>query len=294
MDSTVPGTGESLSSERIARLTAECARDLRETAAAYPELYSDFGSPELYRRVATASVLGAPWHTAAELRITCRAALWFFALDWLMDRVATSRSQVDDVVSACRTAADGAAPRTPLARFLADIRRDLITVPAFALSRAAWREELEQVLLAMAREWDWKTEPGAGPTLEEYLSNAHNFGSTWINVSYWIFTDDPDDRPRAVDVLDELRQASDAVQRTLRLANDLATEERDRSWGDLNALMIVGREAVRERIGELYRESCDVLRSLEALCPRQADYLRRQLEFNLDFYGGGSDYWDWR
>ncbi|WP_433172337.1 terpene synthase family protein [Actinoallomurus sp. CA-150999] len=294
MNPAIPGTGEPASSERVARLTAECARDLEETAAAYPDLYAGFGSPGLYRRVATAVALGAPWHTAGELRLPCRAALWYFALDWLMDRMATSRSQVDEVVAGCLATADGAEPRTPLSRFLADIRRDLATVPAFARSGRAWREELEQALAAMAREWGWKTAPGTGPTLEDYLSNAHNFGSTWVNVSYWIFTDDPDDRPRAVDVLDELRQASDAVQRTLRLANDLATEERDHSWGDLNALMIVDRAAVHERISALYRESCEILRALEAVCPRQADYLRRQLEFSLAFYGGGSDYWDWR
>lgn len=275
---------------RAAALAAACARDLRRYAAGHADLFSARAFDEVCATVAHANAFGAPWHTAGELRTACRSALWVFALDWLVDHVADERGQVRAVVAGCEAVAGGAEPATPLTRMLADLRRDLRRAPAFAAGYPAWREELSRMLAAMAREWDWKQAlraagRTAAPTLDDYLDNAANFGSTWVNVAHWIAVGDAGD-------LGPARRAADTVQRALRLANDLRTYARDVDWGDLNALMLgVDRATVTGRIGALRAEAGELLDALAASAPRQAEYLRRQLDYSLAFYGSGGDYW---
>jgi hypothetical protein len=155
-----------------------------------------------------------------------------------------------------------------------------------------WRDHLERYLRANAREWDWTAARAAGdaaapPTLEDYLANADNFGSSLVNVAHWI------DNAAAATAgeLELLAAASAAVQRTLRLLNDLATYERDLVWGDLNSLMLgLTRDDADRRIGELI-EGCEKL--IEPLAdgfPGEARYLRRQIGHSVGYYGL-TDYW---
>ena len=148
-----------------------------------PELFDAAPfDPALLSSVATAVAFIAPWHTAAELRITTRTVLWVFAADWQVDYLARSVDDVRKVVTDCLAVADGAAPPPGrhLARLLADLRDELATVPAFARLRPIWRDELARMLAAVAREWDWKnlpTDPTTGrrlPDLDRYLDNADN------------------------------------------------------------------------------------------------------------------------
>lgn len=276
-----------------AAVAAQSQRDLRECAAAYPELFPD--SPfdaALFNAVALANAFGAPWATADRLRIANRTALWIFAVDWLLDYVATSRQEVESVVDRClRVAVDGRRePDFPLGCFLADIRGELAAAPAFAERGEVWAAELELMLAAMLREWDWKTAAKDGsplPTLTEYLDNADNFGSSLVNVSYWIIGGDR----AALDRLDVLRRASDEVQRVLRLLNDLATYERDVTWGDLNAQMLgAGRAEIIGRIGDLVDGCRGLLEPLRDECPLEVAYLERQIGYSMGFYGI-TDYW---
>ncbi|MGI5492695.1 terpene synthase family protein [Microtetraspora malaysiensis] len=281
---------------KTAAVAAKCQRDLRACAAEYPDLFP--GSPfddTLFGTVALANAFGSPGEPADRLRIACRTALWIFAADWLIDYVAKSKHEIDAIVEGCLAVADGDAPGTPLTRFLADIRAELAGAPAFEPLGTLWRDELERMLVAMAREWDWKTGLGAGtdavppeaPTFEQYLDNADNFGSTFVNVSHWIFLGEP----AALGRLDELREASGEVQRVLRLLNDLATYERDRTWGDLNAQMLgVTREYVRERVAFHAAAARKRLQPLTDVCPGEVVYLERQIGYSAGFYGI-TDYW---
>jgi hypothetical protein len=144
------------------------------------------------------------------------------------------------------------------------------------------------MLRSMALEWEWKSAGTAGrPSFEDYLANADNFGSTFVNVSHWIFTGGPS----WPEHLDALREASREVQRVLRLLNDLATYERDVTWGDLNALLLgVDRAAVTERIAALVERCRELLGPLYGPCPREAVYLERQIGYSTGFYGA-TDYW---
>lgn len=281
---------------RVCALAARGQRDLQECAAVHPELFS--GKPfdaALFSNVALAIAFGAPWCTVEQLRVTNRAVLWGFAVDWLVDYVAKSRDEVDQLVANCLAVADGAVPGTddPLGCFLAELRDELAIVPAFATLRPLWREELRKMLFAMAREWNWKTSSGAEsvpaplPSFADYLDNADNIACTFVNVGHWIHTGDPDTLAH----IDELIVASAEVQRVLRLVNDLGTYERDVRWGDLNALMLVeDRVEVEQCIAALVDRCRELLAPLQVSCPMQANYLARQIGFSSGFYRS-TDFW---
>lgn len=284
---------EAMQCGATAAVAAICQRDLRECADKYPDLFpaSPFDAT-LFNAVALANAFGAPWLGSDQLRIASRTSLWIFAVDWQIDYMADSREKIDLVVRRSLEIADGDSPDSTLTQFLADIRDDLATSPAYPAMSPLWRDQLERMLVASAREWDWKKEQATRdkstlPTFDDYLNNADNYGSSLVNLSYWIFVGDP----AALGHVNELRVVSDEVQRVLRLLNDLATYERDLTWGDLNAQMLgVGRDQILDRIAVLIDNADELLRPMEDSCPREVTYLKRQIGYSLGFYGI-ADYW---
>ncbi|MEU2615779.1 terpene synthase [Micromonospora sp. NPDC007271] len=276
---------------RICALAARGQRDLQRRAAAYPDLFpSRPFDATLFSSIALAMAFSAPWCTAEELALTNRAVLWGFAVDWQVDHLATSRSEIDLVAKTCLAVADGATVDDPLGRFLADLRDDLAADPAFAGLRGLWRDEIDRTLAAMAREWEWKTGNAPRPTLDGYLDNADNLAATVVNVAHWIHTGSPDSHRH----LPRLMTVSDEVQRALRLVNDLGTYQRDREWGDLNAIMLVDDRAEIDRRLATQLDHCRrLLAELRPSCPREADYLSRQLGFTSGFYRL-TDFWGTR
>jgi hypothetical protein len=290
----VTGALPAIECGRISAGAGEAQRDLQDRASAYPELFpSNPFDPALFSTVALANAFCAPWLTARELRIANRASLWAFALDWLIDYLATSRAEVDDIVGRCIAVANGAPPTDDdhLGRFLAELRADLAAAPAFELLRPIWIEELRLMLEAMAREWDWQaTRAGGGtalPTFEEYLDNSDNICFSFVFVSHWILNSPP---PPVAGVA-HVRAAGREVQRVIRLLNDLGTYQRDVNWGDLNPLMLdVTREDVERRIAVLVGQCRELLRPVRADHPRLAEFLDRYIGFNAGFYRL-TDYW---
>lgn len=277
---------------RICALAARGQRDLQRCAAAHPELFPrrPFDAA-LFSSIALAMAFSAPWCTAEQLAVTNRAVLWGFAVDWQIDHLATSRAEIDRITAASLAVADGSPAADPLGRFLAELRDDLAGTPAFAGLRGLWREEIERTLTAMAREWEWKTRAKDGtappPGLAEYLANADNLAATVVNVAHWIHTGSPETHRR----LPRLVAASDEVQRAVRLINDLGTYQRDREWGDLNAIMLVDDRAEIERRTREQIDHCrKLLAELAPDCPREAGYLSRQLGFTSGFYRL-TDFW---
>lgn len=279
---------------RICALAAKGQRDLAKRAAAYPELFSDAAfDGALFSNIALAIAFGAPWCTVEELRVTNRAVLWGFALDWQVDYLAKSRLEIDRLAADSLAVVDGAtpAPDDALGRFLAELCAEMAAAPGYPRLHATWRAAVERTLTAMAVEWDWKAArrdlDGALPTFDEYLANADNLACTVVNVAHWIHTGDAETHR----LLPRLIAASDEVQRVLRLVNDLGTYQRDLEWGDLNAIMLVAdRAEVEQRIEVLVRRCHDLLDPLAASCPRQATYLARQIGFSSGFYRS-TDFW---
>ncbi|GAA2359214.1 terpene synthase family protein [Dactylosporangium salmoneum] len=274
---------------RICGLAASGQRDLNAAAAAYPELFpANPFDPAVFGTVALATAFGAPWCTREQLRIANLTALWVFAVDWRVDYLARTGADVDRVVERCLSAADGGEPEDDdaLSRMLAAVRDELAAAPAFAAHRPVWREELRRMLAAMRREWEWKS-TGARPDLAQYLDNADNFGSSWVNVSHWLSGGEPD----ALAELPRLIAAGREVQQVLRLVNDLATYRRDVEWGDLNALLLgADHDEVTRQIGKLARQALGSAEALAGSCPREAVYLSRQIGFSTGFYRL-TDFW---
>src|SRR5262249_4415356 len=160
---------------------------------AYPDLFPDGPFDARYLSgLSLGNAFGSPWATADQLRIATRTSLWVCAVDWMVDYVATSRDEFDGAFAECLAVAEGRPPAlsVPIACFLAEIRDELAEVPVFPTLLPVWRDELQRLLEAMAREWAWKSACSTGreaalPTFEEYLDNAATWGSSWVNISHW-------------------------------------------------------------------------------------------------------------
>jgi len=271
---------------RTCALAVAGARDLARGAAAHPGLFPEKSfDGGLYFSLALAGAFGSPWATADALRAVNRASLLVFAVDRLIDEEAASREEVAALVTECLAVAGGGAPVSPAGAFLAELRGELAGTAGFPGLEPAWRAQLERMLTAMAREWEWSR--AEAPTPERYLANADSCGAGFISVSHWIYTGlaaGPGD-------LDRLRPAGDLVQRYLRLLNDLATHHRERSFGDLNAFTLgMTRDEVTTRLAELSREAADLIEPLRNVHPRAAAYLWWQIHYSAGFYEL-TDFW---
>jgi len=262
---------------RASAVAGQSQRRMRSWAARYPELYD---KPEydaaLFSTLALATAFSGPWFDADQLDMANKSCVWCFGLDWSIDHQATSEDEVNGLLERLRAVADGADPREPeLERFLAEIRDELAPWPS-----RLWRAELDRMLNAMAREWLWNST--SKPSFAEYLDNADNLGFSFVFACHWAVNGGLPADEEAVQV------AAEAVQRVVRLLNDLGTYERDVKWGDLNALMLdLDRPAIEEQITAL---SAAAVSLTAGLPPEHGDYLRRQMEFCVGFYGI-ADFW---
>ncbi|MGI5272656.1 terpene synthase family protein [Nonomuraea sp. CA-218870] len=278
---------------RTCALAVSAGRDLERWAAGYEGLFprESFDSG-LYGSLALAGAFGSPWAEPAALRGVNRASLLVFAVDRLFDEEAATHDAVTALRATCAAAGAGltagsAVPSHALvARCLSDLRAALAAAPAFAALEADWRERLELMLGAMAREWEWSRGRGR-PGPEEYLANADSSGALFIAVSHWIHTG----TVTAPGDLARLRAAGETTQRYLRLLNDLATHRRESASGDVNALTLgLTADEVRARTAELSREAAALIEPLRDDLPRAAEYLWWQIHYSAGFYGL-SDFW---
>ncbi|MER5623352.1 terpene synthase family protein [Streptosporangium sp. NPDC002544] len=284
-----PEAMEAMAAGTICARAGRSQREMREWAETYPGLFSakPFDAA-LYSTLSLAMAFGGPWFTAERLRMANKTSLWAFGLDWLVDYVATSPAEVADIARRCLDVAAGGppVPGDDLTRMLAGIRDELASSPAFPELGPIWRDELERMLDGMLAEWRWKNDK-VTPTFEEYLGNADNLGFSFVFAAHWIHVTGQG----SVADVGPLREAGWAVQRVIRLLNDLGTYERDVAWGDLNVLLLdIGRAEVERRIAELAARSRELVAPLREAHPELAGYMERQMDFCAGFYQVG-DYW---
>lgn len=251
-------------------------RDLHRCVSSYPGLFPEslFGQT-LFSTLAFAMAFSAPGVPADRLRTSIRAGLWNFAVDSLMDTHARTPAEAAEITRRCLDAARGEAPGCDATRLLAEIRADLATSPSFAALETRWREELRRMLDAMVREREWVDAP---PSFDEYLPTAAaSVGFSFVFLSHWISTGDD------VAGADEVIEAARQVEPVLRLINDLGTHQRDSADGDLNALQLgVSHAELTARLEDLMAElNLDPVRRSH---PELAEFLDRQVGFNLGFY----------
>ena len=275
---------------RICAVAGQGQRDLAGRVAAYPHLFPPGRfDTALFGVVSLAITFSAPWLDSDRLRLTNRAALWAFAVDRLVDAVATSRREVTALATRCRSVAAGAAPDPGdgAGAFLAEIRDELSAGGGYESWGPAWRRELSRMLSGMAREWRWVHGGGPRPTVEEYLDNADNLGLSFVFVSFLASTANPATARDA----GALVRAGRAAQRVVRLANDLGTYSADLASGDLNVLRLgPDRSQVHRRLDALLADCAARLERLRAAHPDPVAYLDRHVRFNLGFYPV-ADYW---
>ncbi|AQZ64065.1 Terpene synthase, metal-binding [[Actinomadura] parvosata subsp. kistnae] len=267
---------------RTCALAAECGRDLRRCAQMYAGLFpgAAFGA-DFFSSLTLATAFSAPWHRADRLKVANRAALWVTAVERLVDRAAATREQVERLTRECLSVAEGAVPRSPATRFLADLRDELATTGDFGDLRGVWRDQLDRTLAGMATAWMWR-DTNTVPTLARYVDNADSRGSCFVDLSHWIYT--ADDWARAH--LEELCAVSRQVQRYLHLLGDVASYRRDLSWGDLNVLALgVDGADVAAAMADLARAAERRIGPVCAHSPRTASYLRRRLGFQAGVTG---------
>ena len=280
---------------RICALAADGQRDLQACAERYgPTFPGHPFDPTFFSTVALSNAFSAYWLTGDQLRTANRAALWAFGVDWLIDYLATSAEEVDDIVRRCLAVAHGGAPAAddPISQLLADIRSDIVDSTSPEALLRIWCDQVHRTLDAMAREWHWRSGISGDavpvlPTPEQYLDNADNLGFAFVYVSHRCFTHDPHLQRDA----DLLRDAGWRVQHAIRLLNDLGTYRRDIAWGDLNILMLgPDRTAVIQQAENIIEYCRTVFVSLRAAHPGLVAYLERQIDFNLGFWQL-TDYW---
>ncbi|GGK88862.1 hypothetical protein Sme01_02110 [Sphaerisporangium melleum] len=273
----------------ICAVAGRSQREMQEWMAGYPGLFAarPFDAA-LSSTLSLAMAFSGPWLDAAGLRMANKVCLWAFGLDWLVDYVASSAPEVAEIAGRCLAVAAGDPPLAgdDLTVFLGEIRDELAASPSFPLLGPVWREELELMLEGMSREREWR-DSGVTPSLEEYLGNAANLGFSFAFAAHLIHVGGVTD---AADV-EPVRRASHAVQRVIRLLNDLGTYERDLAWGDLNALLLgVTREEVDRQVASLAARSRSLIEPLRGSHPHIAGYLERQMDFCAGFYRL-ADYW---
>lgn len=210
---------------------------------------------DLYGAICLTTAFSSPWVGVERLKMGNRCALWVLGVGRIVEHTAGSRAEVEELMGEILAVADGGPPRAAVTRFLADLRDELDTVAGFRAVRGTWRDQLARMLAAMARAWSWR-DAGAVPSLERYLDNADACGSSFVDLSHWIYAGDAWARRN----LAELRAASEQVQRYLHLLGDLASYRRDVSWGDLNVLDLgVTHAEVAGRMAELAREAGELI-----------------------------------
>lgn len=276
-------------SGRTCAVAGQIQRDITDQTAGYADLFAakPFDAA-MFGTLAMAIAFSAPWLDSASLRIASRATIWTLGLDWRVDYLADSANDIAEVADACLAVAAGAEPATGdgLTAFLADVRDELATVDGFGGLRTAWLDELRRLLRAHADEWDWR-HGNRLPTLAEYLANADNIAFSFVFLSHLAYTCAPPPPAQLV----ELREAGREVQRVIRLLNDFASYERDRAWGDLNALMLnVTRDEVEQTLAAHRAAAIVRIAAVRTHHPDVAAYLARQMGFCAGFYGV-SDFW---
>jgi hypothetical protein len=280
----------------ICATAASGQRDLLGCAARYPDLFPvrPFDAAFISSIAMANTVCGAGL-TATQLRMANRITMWIFGVDRLMDHVATSLAEIDEVVARCEAVVNGSSPpdTDSLACFLVEIRDELAQRPAWPVLGPVWREELRRMLASMRRDWTWTAARKADPTapmpgLDEYLDQAE-FGFQLVFVSHWAANSGG-----RVDDVGPLTHAGRMVQRVVRILNDLGTVERDLDWGDINALLLgAPRSEILHRLAGLIEQCDGLIDGLRGAHPALSRYLGRMIQFNVGFYGAG-DYWGYQ
>jgi hypothetical protein len=227
--------------------------DVRSWTAAYLPGYEDL--PLLGAAFGTAVV--GPWATPDQLRLPARMVAWAYAFDDHLEQKVTDRDELSELIDRCNAVVHAGQPDTgnPLLTSLSAWQHELAQLPGYPPLASLWEEKFARCMRGHRYDWTagWAREQGsaaaAGITLDvdEYLDHADSISLWLVNLPRWVAYGG-DDLPKHLDVL---VPAVDDLSVAVRLANDLATIDRERNEpGQNNILMYDGisRDWVRNQL----------------------------------------------
>jgi hypothetical protein len=226
----------------------------------------------------------------------------------LIDDQATPDGELYDMLLECELVASGcalAAPKSELARMLEEVVEDARTYASFPAFWPLWSASLTRVTDGMmyarwaSRRIGRGESAGCLPSLEEYLYYARSsigLFHLWVGGAFV----EPD--PNLLSLLAALSPVADRCAIAMRLANDIASFERESAQGEINAITIVAaapgsgpipaggdqaitvaRQAVEDRMN---RELAAAHRLIEARGAEAAcDYVRAERLVRATEYG---------
>lgn len=209
--------------------TLQVTRLLQRWAARFPTVVN----LDLVLPVALTHTFCCPWLGSRELLVGCRAALWVFHVDDIVEKVPLDLPRLLDIAA-------GAAPDPgiPTEVVLGELRDELAGRPLFDTMGDLWRDTLNGLLEGLMWERNAALALAAGapePSVAEYLKHAVTIGSAFIRSSIWLASE-------STDLLLQLKVLTAGLSEAvvaIRLANDLATYKRELTEpASLNILML--------------------------------------------------------
>ncbi|WP_456243364.1 ent-pimara-9(11),15-diene synthase [Streptomyces paludis] len=272
-------------------LALELLADLRSWAAQYPQVLA--ATPIEALAISTAAI--SPWRGADELRLPARMYVWAYALDDHVEQNVRSLDELDDLFGRCDAVvrSGGRDDSHPLLASLSGWQSALESAPLYPRLAGLWAARFAEAL--RGERYDWTAgrarDRGDGPSdPEEYLTYAASSNAWMTHFPRWATSD----RGDLLDNLPVLDSALEAIEVAVRLSNDLATFERERSEpGQNNILMYdTSPEWVRGELARHSRKAREQLKALVTAGSAPAVELLRLLDWSVTFYSG-ADFRGW-
>jgi hypothetical protein len=230
---------------------AQCVHLSALGLAAYAELqrwaaeeWPDFPRLHLVAAGYGEAMVG-PWARADQVRLNSRMAVWAYALDKFVDHEVTDLAELDGFIDRCNTVVRTGEPDdgNQLLRVLSAWQRELAALPDYPALATVWERKFDSCL--RGHRYDWVVgrarERGEEPATDvaEYLAHADSVAIGLVQVPRWV-TYGGGELPERLDVL---LPALDDVAVATRLANDLATIDRERTEKGQNNVLMYGVSA---------------------------------------------------
>jgi hypothetical protein len=199
--------------------------------------------PDLHLAAAAfGEAMVAPWAAAADIRLTTRMAMFAYALDKYVDREVTELAELDEFIDRCTAVvrAGKSDESNQLLRMLSAWQREFAELPGYPALAAVWERKFDSCLRGHRYNWvvGAARERGEDPAadVDEYLAHADGVAIGLVQVPRWVAYGGPE----LPDLLDVLLPALDDVAVVARLANDLATIDRERDEPGQNNILLYG------------------------------------------------------
>lgn len=252
-------------------------------------------NPIRFQAVSLTSAAENPFISMGKLENRVKITIWIFAIDDLIDEKMIPENELKEKLDFYKKVVLGEAhevdPKDQCGSVLLDIVKQIQSRPLYADLKDLWEQSFLKMITGMLLE---AHEAPLNIGLEKYLDHsAYSVGVPMYVISAWILTEEQS-KLHHRDELEELMMLS---SKSIRLANDLRTYEKEKKENNLNAIMIKERELINLGLDEqtAHAEAFHYIESLlksymeqfyskcdDSIPLKKA--LHRLTRFSLDFY----------